>query len=169
MPGCRRQQHVPFLPSDSRELREAGFALLETLLAFILMGMVLWAGMRFFYVGSAQVAGARVRTVGANLANEQIELIRNRSYATIGLASPEANPWYPTEPIVTASPGIPHDQTMTRYGIAYRVRMYVTYVDSPDDGLGAADADGTQDYKRVLVTVDWPGAFQIRMSTLVTP
>ncbi len=133
---------------------------METLLAFILMGVVLWAGLRFFYVGSAHVGGARIRTVGASLANEQIEMIRNRSYASIGLANPVSNPWYPTEPIVTAIPGIPEDQTITRYGIAYRVRTYVTYV--------AADADGTQDYKRVFVTVDWPGAFQIRMSTLVT-
>jgi hypothetical protein len=134
----------------------------------MLVGVVLWAGMRFFYVSSAQVGGARVRTVAANLASERIEFVRNRPYTAIGLSTPVANPWYPTEPIVTASPGITQDQIITRYGIAYQVRTYVTHVDSPADGLGTADADNDpRDYKRVFVTVDWPGAYQIMMSTLV--
>lgn len=149
--------------------RQAGFALLETLIAFILVGAVLWVGMRFFYVASKQVAGARVRTVAASLANEKLELIRTRAYESIGLKMPAANPWYPSEPIATASPGIIQDETVTRYGIEYRVRTYVTYVDSPADGVGVGDADGTQDYKRVFVTVDWTDAYQIRMSTLVAP
>ncbi len=149
---------------------QTGFALLETLISFILMSVVLWAGMRFFYIGSAQVSGARVRTVAASLANETLELIRNRPYATIGLTTPVANPWYASEPIATAGPGVTQDQTISRYGIAYQVRTYISYVDSPTDGVGAADADGTQDYKRVFVTVDWEtAAYQIRMSTLVTP
>ncbi|MGH2406030.1 MAG: type IV pilus modification PilV family protein [bacterium] len=148
---------------------QAGFALLETLISFILMAMVLWVGMRFFYVGSAQVSGARVRTVAASLANETIELIRNHPYDAIGLNTPVPNPWYSVEPIATASPGIAQDETITRYGIDYQVRTYITYVDSPTDGVGVGDADGVQDYKRVFVTVDWPGAYQIRMSTLVTP
>lgn len=148
---------------------QAGFALLETLMAFILVGVVLWAGMRFFYVASTHVSGARIRTVGASLANETIELVRNRPYTSIGVNTPVANPWYPTEPIATASPGITHDQIVTRYGIEYRVRTYVTFVDSPADGEGAGDADGAQDYKRVFVTVEWPEAYQIRMSTLMVP
>lgn len=148
---------------------QAGFALLETLISFVLMTTVLWAGMRFFYVGSVHVGGARIRTVAASLANETLELIRTRPYDTIGLNMPMANPWYSSEPIVTARSGLIQDQTITRYGVAYRVRTYVTYVDSPADGLGAADADGSQDYKRVFVTVDWPDTHQVRMSTLVTP
>lgn len=148
--------------------RESGFALLETLLSFILMGIVLWAGLRFFHIGAAHVGGARTRTVASSLANESIELIRNRSYPTIGLLSPEPNPWYPTEPIVTSGSGVPYEQNVSRYFVNYRIRTYVTYVDSPADGLGGADADGTQDYKRVFVTVDWPGAPPIRMSTFVT-
>jgi type II secretory pathway pseudopilin PulG len=149
--------------------RQAGFALLETLIAFILVGAVLWVGMRFFYIASKQVGGARVRTVAASLANETLELVRTRAYDTIGLKTPAANPWYSSEPIATASPGIIHDQTLSRYGIDYRVRTYITYVDSPADGEGVGDADGTQDYKRVFVTVDWTDAYQIRMSTLVAP
>lgn len=148
---------------------QAGFALMETLIAFILVSAVLWVGMRFFYVASKQVSGARVRTVAASLANETLELIRTRAYDTIGLKTPAANPWYSGEPIATASPGINHDQTLTRYGVEYRVRTYVTYVDSPADGVGVGDADGAQDYKRVFVTVDWTDAYQIRMSTLVAP
>lgn len=146
-----------------------GFFLLELVVALSLIALVLWFGLRFFYVGSMQLRGARLRTVASSLANEQLEFIRTRQYGAVGLSTAVANPWYLSETPVTATPGIPPEQTITRSGVNFRVQTWVTFVDSPQDGLGDADPDGPQDYKRVFTMVDGPGGTTVRMSSLVAP
>lgn len=158
---------------DLRKLSGAtdprGFFLLETIVALTLIALVLWTGLRFFYVGSTQLRATRLRTVASSLANEQLELIRTRHYGAVGLSMAVANPWYLSETPVTATPGIPPEQTITRSSVGFRVQTWVTFVDSPHDGVGDADADGPQDYKRVFTMVGWPGGTTVRMSSLVAP
>jgi hypothetical protein len=166
--GQLRFKRVPLrkrrIASDSR-----GFFLLETVITLILIALVFWVSLRFFSVGSAHLRTTRLRTVASSLASEQLELIRTLQYGAVGLSMALANPWYLSEIPVTATPGIPAEQTITRSGTDFRIQTWITFVDSPDDGVGADDPDGPQDYKRVFTVVGWPGGTTVRMSSLVAP
>jgi len=144
-------------------MNNRGYALLDVIVALMLASLMLYAGLRFFYVGGAHVAGAKSRTVSANLAAEQIELIRSAAYDSIG-STGSTNPWYSGE--IPAVGIIPAEQTLRRANADYRVKVYVTHVDSPEDKIGSSDVDGSQDMKRVFVVVEGTD-YPVRLSTLV--
>jgi type II secretory pathway pseudopilin PulG len=144
---------------------DAGFSLVETVVAMTLAALVFGA------VGGVLVVGLKATLVGrqaqqaADLAHRTMEELRNRDYATLGMDSAEAasdpaitasryavplsNGTTTTEPVVliTASPINPHVTTTTLNNTSFTVARYVT--SPPADSItGAA-------YRRVAVVVSW--------------
>lgn len=103
------------------------------------------------------VGYTRARVSARNIAQEQIELIRNAPYDDVGTVG-----------------GIPagifeQTETTSRNGLTYTTRTRISYVDDPFDGVAPTDTL-PNDYKRVRVDVSWGGIAESRASevTLVT-
>jgi hypothetical protein len=90
------------------------------------------------------ISYSRARTTAKHLATEQLETIRNLTYADVGTVSgiPPAN--------------IPQTQIIVRNGLSYTINTHITYFDDPADQLAPDDTE-PNDYKRVEVQVSWGG------------
>jgi len=91
------------------------------------------------------------------IVNEEMELIRNMSYDSIGTLNgiPAGN--------------IPQLETVPLNGFDYTRRVLVQYVDAPEDGIGTADVNGiVADYKKVKVEVSWTTRGKLRKVSLVS-
>jgi hypothetical protein len=86
----------------------------------------------------------RARVTARNLAQEQIEVLRNIPYEEVGTAGgiPSGN--------------VPQEQEVERNGFTFLVTTQIIYIDDPYDGLAPADMEN-EDYKRVHVEVSWEG------------
>lgn len=104
----------------------------------------------------------RSRTTATEVANEKMELIRNLSYPDIGTIGG------------VPSGAIPQNEAIIRNSIFFNVNTQIFYVDDPFDGLQGGDPNDTlnTDYKRVKITISWPGVSfskPVIVSTLVAP
>ena len=121
-----------------------GFSFVELLVTAAVMALV-FGGL----LGAAQLAikliGSSKASSGAlALANERLEYIRSLPYNDVGTVAgiPEGL--------------IPQHSTTTLNGITYAERVFIQYVDAPEDGLGGADENGIlADYKQVKVEYTW--------------
>ncbi|OIP97792.1 hypothetical protein AUK40_02535 [Candidatus Wirthbacteria bacterium CG2_30_54_11] len=107
-----------------------GFSVMEVLVAAAMLGVSLVGIWSIFIFSTTQVAVARARTVANNIANEQIEIMRNMPYEDIGTTTgfPHGD--------------IPATQTITRNGLGFSVQTYVRYFDSAADGTVSASSTG---------------------------
>jgi hypothetical protein len=159
---------------------EAGFSLVETVLAMTVAALMFGAVGGVLLVGLKSTLVGRQAQQAADLANRTVEELRNRDFTTLGLAStdvasdpaitasgyavPLANDTTSTEPIVfvTTSPISQHVRTTTLDSTTFTVARYVT---SPP-----ADAVAGNAYRRVTVVVSWTSGSRTRSrsaSTLV--
>lgn len=95
----------------------------------------------------------RVRNSAKNIAQEELEIIRNTEYDNVGTVG-----------------GIPsgiflQEQNVVRNGQNYVVRTRINYIDDPFDGVAPTDTLAT-DYKRVRVDVSWGGIQSSDISTI---
>ena len=184
---------------------ERGFTLVEAMVAVFVLGVSVLAvahGMQFGLFSSGL---ARQRAAAEAIANQQLELARALNYDNVELGdaaeipnadAPSPDRWVNQadqtydpdgsgplgyEPLVRlpgAVPSIQHLQSPVQQGnTTYQVYTYVTWVDSPLDGIGAADdPDGDHDpltddsnghdQKRVTVVVTWPSLVQGAVSEI---
>lgn len=138
-----------------RPQRQAGFTIIEAVVGVAVFGIIATA----FYFSINIVVDvseiSRRNTVATNLANEQMELLRNLPYA--GLGTVDGNP-----------PGtIPSEQTQTVDNIPYTVDTYISYVDDPYDGEFPDDLYSA-DYKRARIEVCWEGLSCPRSAILIS-
>ena len=123
---------------------QQGFTLVEAIVGVAVFAIIAVA----FYFSINIVIDimeiSRRKTVANNLANEQMELLRNLPYSVVGVIN--GNPAGP----------IPATQTKNVAGIDYIVSTYISYVDDNNDGL-FPDDPYSADYKRARVEVCWSG------------
>ena len=91
------------------------------------------------------------------LVNEEMELIRNMSYDSIGTVAG------------IPSGSILQTETVSLNGLDYTRRVLAQYVDAPEDGTGVADTNTiVTDYKRVKVEVSWTRKGKTKKVSLVS-
>ncbi|KKL96555.1 hypothetical protein LCGC14_1843310 [marine sediment metagenome] len=171
--GCKKDFSINYQPLT---LNRRGFSLVEVMVAAIILGISLMA-IYAVYIKTFEASGrAETKTVAASIAQRTMESAINKPYANIALMS-TASPTPPTsfvvtnkdpasttvtESVVLVSSGTPTDyvtyqQTISEKGINYTVTTIISWHDDADDQTAPDDPD-PNDYKRVHVTVTWPGA-----------
>jgi len=108
----------------------AGYGLIEILVAVSILGVSILAMWTIFLFANTRVAVARARTVAANLANEQIEIIRNMPYDALGTTTGQPNG------------AIPASQVITRNRINFNIQTIIRYFDHPADGTAQGVVQG---------------------------
>ncbi|WKZ29487.1 MAG: carboxypeptidase-like regulatory domain-containing protein [Patescibacteria group bacterium] len=139
-----------------------GSTLLETVVGmavFLLVAVSLYEAVSAAY---RAVRLSRIQVITAALANEQFELVRNMSYADVG--------------IVNGLPSgkIPYQQTLTRSGIPFVLTSTIRNIDDPFDGtLGGTPGDTSPaDYKLYELAIscaDCDGFPLTKFTTNVAP
>lgn len=128
MPALRRP-----VPRD-----EDGMSLVEILVALLLLGLVLSAMVGSIISGLASVQRANGQLGANQLANERMETLRTRDFATVA----------PTGSLTTATTT---EATVTRNNISYTVSWTTTWVDSPCNNAVVSP----RDFLRLRVRVVW--------------
>ncbi|PIR84563.1 hypothetical protein COU16_03230 [Candidatus Kaiserbacteria bacterium CG10_big_fil_rev_8_21_14_0_10_47_16] len=116
----------------------------EVIVAAAVLVLVFGGLFASFQLMTSLIGKSKVSAGALALANQQMEAIRALTYNDVGTIGgiPDG--------------AIPETSTTTLNGITYVKRVLVAYVDSPDDGEGAADENGiVADYKVVKVTYSW--------------
>ncbi|MDX6674747.1 MAG: hypothetical protein QOH11_2165 [Solirubrobacteraceae bacterium] len=144
---------------------EAGFTLVETLVASVLLIVGLLGVFAMLEVADAGNASARAREGATNTAREVLEQARAVPYAQIQPATLPAT--------LQAQPGLASTSTgswtVVRRGFTYTIAVSDCSLDDPRDGSGShtglplcADSTATgtadaqpEDFKRVVATVTW--------------
>lgn len=123
---------------------QKGFSLVELLVGvavFTVIGVSIYGSYKSIFDA---VYTSRARLLAVDLANEQLEIVRNLPYSDVGIQSglPEGN--------------LPHTQTLIRGGASFLVTITVRNIDDPFDGtLGGAPNDlSPADFKIVEVNID---------------
>ncbi len=128
-----------------------GFTLIEILIAMAIITIIAGSFFALFNTVLKLVQIKQIKIEAASLATEQMEIVRNMPYNSVGVAGG------------IPSGSIPQNQTLARSGTSFTVRADVRYVDDPYDGvLGGPtllppqqDDLFSTDYKLVKFTIGW--------------
>jgi type II secretory pathway pseudopilin PulG len=117
--------------------REAGFTLMETLFAIVIFGTVSTALVGVLTSATAADSHSRQKTIALELAQQQIEYIRQLNYRDVGL--------------VDGNPGgvVQETQSKKVIGLWYTLTTSIDFVDDPAPGSYVSSAN----YKRIQVDV----------------
>jgi prepilin-type N-terminal cleavage/methylation domain-containing protein len=145
-----------------KRLFHKGFTLIETLVGVAVFIVVATAVYQAYASLFIFLSLNQYKILALNLANEQLEIARNLSYADVGIVS-----------------GIPsglllNTQTLVRGGVSFTVTKTVRYVDLPFDGtIGGTPPDTAPlDNKMVEIQIDCPTCkdfIPITLTTRVAP
>ncbi len=124
---------------------QKGVSLVEVVVGVAVFAIIATAFYFSINVVIDAVEISRRKTVATNLANEQMEILRNMPYSVVGVI--DGNPAGP----------IPASQTKTVDNIDYEINTYISYVDDPYDDTFPTDPYSA-DYKRARVEVCWTGS-----------
>ncbi len=127
----------------SNNLKRKGFTLIEMLVVLFMFSTITVTFYRVFSAGTVLMIDAKKRIAAAHVANEKLEIIRSLDYGDIGVIS--GNPSGVIDP----------DEYVTSGVYQFHVLTSIIYKDDPLDGIGAADGDDANDYKRARVDVKW--------------
>lgn len=138
---------------------------MEILVTIGVIGVTWFVVIAVFQNGFLSLAHSRSRVVALEIANDQLEIIRNMPYDSIGTTS-----GWPTG-------DLPSTQTVSRSDQSFTVTIRVDYIDDPFDGNLTGTIPGKpvdtapNDYKRADVTVVWEKASSVpvKLSTLAVP
>lgn len=123
-----------------------GFSLVELLVTAAIVSLVFGGLLGSIQFALKLISGSKASASALALANEQLEYIRSLSYADVGTVGG------------IPSGSIPQNSTTTLNGMVFYERVFIQYIDSPDDGLGGADSNGIlADYKQAKVEYSWSG------------
>ncbi len=165
---------------------QAGISLIETLIILLIFTGMFITMQSVFQFSIQKLQTSKAKLIAVEIANSQIEILRNIDYNLLGTIS--------GSPIGT----IPAEKTIEQSNITFTVQTTIRYFDDPFDGCaGIAEgleedqwskcADGTvvekprdipnysnnpADYKKVNVTVSWNedyGGVPVTLSTTIAP
>ncbi len=138
-------------------LRSRGMTFVDVVVGSALILLVFTGIMAGVRLGVELLGLARAEQGALSIATEEIEYIRSLPYddvATFG-GIPAGS--------------IPQSESVELNGITYTKRVFVQYIDAPEDGSGINDEnDIVADYKRVRVGVSWETRGKEYETTLVT-
>src|SRR5438270_2836189 len=154
--------------------RQAGFTLVESMMAMLLLLVGLLGTIKLIDAASASQGSAKSREAATNLARELLEDAHDTAYATIGTAgwlTPQMQQLDPGAPHTVSSPNSNSLQTtVTRRGITYTATVSWCSLDDTKDGAGTHPASiswcsdtpapgstdsAPEDMKRVTAQVDY--------------
>ncbi|MFP5308403.1 MAG: prepilin-type N-terminal cleavage/methylation domain-containing protein [Actinomycetes bacterium] len=156
---------------------DEGVTLVELMVALLILGLLLSALASALVASLAGANRQQIRvqatTVGSQVIEEaQGQLFRNvalcQSEAVATFGSPltfEGNPLVllpDADAQCSNAQRLRPTRTVTLEDVTYQVRLAITWIDDPADGLGAADATGTDDYKRIVTDLTWTERGQTR-------
>lgn len=136
-----------------------GSSVLEILLAVAITALVAIPLLSLFIGGTRLLYYAKTRLTAVTLANEQLELIRNLPYDSVGT----------TGGIPTGA--LSQTQTKQVNTTTYTIDTDIAYIDDPYDQSIPLDLLNT-DYKKVTITVSWPittTSTSIALTSTITP
>jgi len=123
-----------------------GFTLVETLVGVAVFTVIALATYQAYTSLLKLVSASQYRIAAVNLANEQIEIIRNLPYADVGVVSGIPNG------------KVPHVQVLSRSGYDFIATTTIRNIDLSFDGLIASSSDPSPaDNKTVEIEVGCPG------------
>lgn len=127
-----------------KKRRTGGFTLIETVVSLAVFVIISIAVYQAYGALLRSISSSRARLVGAALAREEFEIIRNLPYVNVGIVGGLPNGT------------VPHIETVTRNNIPFTVETTIRSVDDPFDGtLGGIPNDTTpSDYKLVQIDID---------------
>ena len=136
-----------------------GFTFIDVIVGISLMLIVFLGIFGAFQLGLKVVGLSEAKITATALANQQIEMIRNLPYQSVGVIG--GFPAGVLEPVTT---------TIIN-NIEYTIETRVDFVIDPADGIAPPDDDCPNDYKKVEVRVSWPGRFagEVKLVTDVAP
>jgi type II secretory pathway pseudopilin PulG len=176
---------------SQRLATEEGFTLVEALVAITVLSVGAFAVAQAMLFGLGSSGLARQRLAARTALDQQMETARSLNYDNLVLSDPDPGLTHATDPddpdfwvdttnqtydpdgagslapeglvrVAGSSPSLEHYQNPLIQGATtYSVYRYVTWVDSPTDGLGVSDVDTNgddangEDYKRVTIVVTW--------------
>jgi Tfp pilus assembly protein PilE len=145
----------PFLSSTRKNF---GFTLAEVVVGGALFALIAVAVYQGYATLIKLVAASRTKITATDLANEQLELIRNMPYANVGEVS-----GIPNGVIVS-------NQTFVRDGNTFTVNTTVRNVDDPFDGTigGTPNDTSPADYKLVELNIDCSNCRNFQTMTVDT-
>ncbi len=140
-----------------------GFTLVETIVGIGVFLVIATASYQAYVSLFLLINENQYKIIELNLANEQFEIVRNLSYADIGIPGGIPNG------------KVPHVQTLTRGGITFTVTTTIRNIDLPFDGqIGSTTKNDLSpaDNKAVDVEVACPtckSSSSVTLSTTVAP
>lgn len=145
----------PFLSSTRKNF---GFTLAEVVVGGALFALIAVAVYQGYATLIKLVAASRTKITATDLANEQLELIRNMPYANVGEVS-----GIPNGVIVS-------NQTFVRDGNSFTVNTTVRNVDDPFDGTigGTPNDTSPADYKLIELNIDCSNCRNFQTMTVDT-
>ncbi len=139
-----------------------GATMVDILVAVAVLAVIATALAQTITLALSQMMDARSRLTAINLANEQMEMLRNLPYDRVAVEG--------GVPSGTIDP----DRTVTLRSRVYRILTDVRYVDDPLDGTIDSDVPDVipTDYKQATVVVTWGDASparRVQLQSLFVP
>jgi hypothetical protein len=125
-----------------------GFAVMEAMMAAAMLGIVVVGTMQFFTYGQTRMSSLSIDRSAFDVARNELEKIIARGYGSAVSKT---------------------DTSQTLFGEPMTIQTVITYVDDAVDSLGGSDGDGTEDYKKVEVTVTYMVDKTATLKTIVVP
>ncbi len=141
----------------SYQKRSRGASFIDAVVGTALMLLVFIGLFGVIRMALLSVGLGKAKTGAVALANEQVEYLRSLPYNSVAVLGG------------IPAGAIPATEVVTLNNIAYTRRTFVQFIDSPADGVGAADVNGIQaDYKVAKVDVLWMFRDMERTVSLIT-
>lgn len=161
------------MPATDRAADEQGMTLVEVMIALLIVGIVLTALAGSLATSLRAVRGQESTTQATGAINDILEEAQRVDYdaavlcdstaqTTFGGTTFEGEDLVLSGAACGASDEVLPERTVTRDDRTYEVTTAITWADDAGDGLDAADADSTQDIKRVVVDVTWTSDGRVR-------
>lgn len=139
--------------------KSKAFTLIDVLVGTALL-LIVFLGIFGAYLLGIKVVGlSQNKIIATAIANQQIELIRNLAYESIGVRA-----GFPD--------GVLEKTTTTfRNNIQYTIEKRVDFIIDPADGIAPPVDNCPNDYKRVEIKVSWTGRFGggVKLVTDIAP
>lgn len=136
-----------------------GFTLVEVLVAAAIVVIIFLGILGAYQLGLKVIAQSQNKITATAIANQQIELIRNLPYPSIGVPG-----FFPDG-------SLPAVTTTVRNNVAYKIESRVDYVVDSADGIASPQDECPNDYKIAEITVSWTARFggKVTLTTNIAP
>ena len=132
----------------NKNKREKGFTIIETVISIGIFAIISMALLNMFSVILKSVENNKAMLTANNIATEELEVLRGMAYDNVETDTG----FIPPGPVL-------HEREIIRNGRRFIVKIDVTFVDDPFDGLETSPSPNNDtfwhDYKKVRVRVSW--------------